>query len=685
MLPLRLRDAAVCTGWRRPACRTTSPRSRVLEKQRLQARGLGAPAISRSTASGRTTILFALLQRRRARPDGGEGAQHEATGARADDRQRAGVARGVALPRARHASLLSRRAARPRLARSSRSSSSHDQRPHRDHDARRVLRRARRQPAGRDGARRRRHDGPHVGARPTTPGTNPNWVVFALTNPTDKPVERWLTAERYNIIGSGVVWPDLDARRIEAVTPSIGFVPERIKSDRADMFRITLEPGQTVTYVAELASERFARLYLWKPLEYELKSPRPAALQRHHAGHHRPARHLPDRDVRRQPQGDLPERRARRRGACWPTCASTSASCTSCSSCGPRTTRVYRAASEAAMAASLVIFLSRVPAPRVLARLHAHAVRGVDHRAAGARRGGRDRSAPGRDLRAPVVRRHRRRRRRASRCSSPCAARTARCRWSRRGCCSWSGCSAPAMTLTGRLSGDIVVFGPVAGPRADRRADRLHGHPVRLPLARAAVSAPRRASCSCARWPSTAPAAAVWEWNARRDEIKVSPVDRGVARPQRRRAVAPRSTTSSSTCIPPTASASADPVVGAGAHRRRASAPISACATPTTATAGSSWKRRACPTPIARAMRCVGLVRDVTDAKRAQERLLHDAVHDSLTGPAQSRAVPRPAGVAASARQDRERRCGRASSSSTSTSSRASTSRSAWSSATACC
>ena len=33
-----------------------------------------------------------------------------------------------------------------------------------------------------------------------------------------------------------------------------------------------------------------------------------------------------------------------------------------------------------------------------------------------------------------------------------------------------------------------------------------------------------------------------------------------------------------------------------------------------------------------RAMRCVGLMRDVTANKRTQERLLHDAVHDSLTG-----------------------------------------------------
>ena len=108
--------------------------------------------------------------------------------------------------------------------------------------------------------------------RAVTPGTNPNWVAFALQNATDKPVERWLTAERYTMFGSGAIWPDLDARRLEAVTPSLGFVPERIKSDRADIFRITLEPGQTITYVAELSTERFARVYLWKPLDYELKT-----------------------------------------------------------------------------------------------------------------------------------------------------------------------------------------------------------------------------------------------------------------------------------------------------------------------------------------------------------------------------------------------------------------------------
>ncbi len=110
-----------------------------------------------------------------------------------------------------------------------------------------------------------------MSVRATTPGTNPNWIVFALTNPTEVAVERWLTADRYAVIGSGAIWPDLDARRIEALTPSIGFVPERLASDRADVFRITLEPGQTITYVAELPTERYARVYLWKPIDYELK------------------------------------------------------------------------------------------------------------------------------------------------------------------------------------------------------------------------------------------------------------------------------------------------------------------------------------------------------------------------------------------------------------------------------
>ena len=92
----------------------------------------------------------------------------------------------------------------------------------------------------------------------STPGTNPGWLVFALTNPTSERIVRWLVAPRYTLANSRVFWPTLDAPRISALTPSLGFRPETLKSARADIFRLNLEPGQTVTFAAELASHHGA-------------------------------------------------------------------------------------------------------------------------------------------------------------------------------------------------------------------------------------------------------------------------------------------------------------------------------------------------------------------------------------------------------------------------------------------
>ncbi|ADP70991.1 diguanylate cyclase/phosphodiesterase with PAS/PAC sensor(s) [Rhodomicrobium vannielii ATCC 17100] len=96
-----------------------------------------------------------------------------------------------------------------------------------------------------------------------TPGTNPSWIVFALSNPTDKPVMRFLSAQRYDIVNSGVFKPDLDAPRITNVTPSLGFRPERVEDyDFLDIYRLSIEPGTTVTFIVELASASVPRLYL---------------------------------------------------------------------------------------------------------------------------------------------------------------------------------------------------------------------------------------------------------------------------------------------------------------------------------------------------------------------------------------------------------------------------------------
>ncbi|VTZ49157.1 Diguanylate cyclase/phosphodiesterase [Methylocella tundrae] len=100
-------------------------------------------------------------------------------------------------------------------------------------------------------------------------GTRPNWIVFALTNDTGEQIERLIVAPHFRLVGSGVIWPDLGATRISAITASQGFPPEREDSEDADVFRLTLDPGTTVTYVAELRTPNLPQLHLWEPDAYK--------------------------------------------------------------------------------------------------------------------------------------------------------------------------------------------------------------------------------------------------------------------------------------------------------------------------------------------------------------------------------------------------------------------------------
>lgn len=108
-----------------------------------------------------------------------------------------------------------------------------------------------------------------VGAKEA--GTRPSWIVFALTNDTDEQLERLIVAPHFRLQGSGVIWPDLGATRISAITASQGFPPEHEDSGDADVFRLTLDPGTTITYVAELRTPNLPQLYLWEPESYKDK------------------------------------------------------------------------------------------------------------------------------------------------------------------------------------------------------------------------------------------------------------------------------------------------------------------------------------------------------------------------------------------------------------------------------
>ena len=464
--------------------------------------------------------------------------------------------------------------------------------------------------------------------RAATPGANPNWMVFALSNKTDRPLERWLTADRYTVIGSGTIWPDLDARRIDAVTPSVGFVPERIKSDKADVFRITLEPGQTITYVAELSSERFARVYLWKPIDYEVKTR--------------------DRQLFNGAMLGLTGLLAifltavfaANHKIIFPTAALVSWTVLTylCVDFGffhklfnlrPEDNAVYRAASEAAMAASIVIFLSTflrlglwhgivrmLIGVWMVAQLALVAVAVIDPRLAATF--GRLSfvligtagaiftvflAARGQDRALSLI---------------P----------------TWVlflvWIFAAGMTLSGRLSGDVVVSGLVAGlvlvvilmgftvtQFAFRSMDPVYaGAPTELQARSLAIAGS---------------GSTVWEWNIRRDEIKVGPeIENALA------------------LMPGELSAKVDDFVKhvhpmdqerfrvmlVSAQER---AGVRIRTDFRMRHADNSWRwfeleAASIPNADGRTLRCVGLVRDVSDAKRAHERLLHDAVHCSLTG-----------------------------------------------------
>ncbi|MGE0234123.1 EAL domain-containing protein [Methylocystis sp.] len=108
-----------------------------------------------------------------------------------------------------------------------------------------------------------------VGAKEA--GSQPNWIVFALTNDTDEQIERLIVAPHYRLQGSGVIWPDLGSTRISAITASQGFPPEVVDASDADIFRLTLDPGTTVTYVAELRTPNLPQVYLWEPSAYKDK------------------------------------------------------------------------------------------------------------------------------------------------------------------------------------------------------------------------------------------------------------------------------------------------------------------------------------------------------------------------------------------------------------------------------
>lgn len=466
-----------------------------------------------------------------------------------------------------------------------------------------------------------------MSVKATTPGSNPSWIVFALTNPTNSEMERWLTADRYTVVGSGTIWPDLDARRIEAVTPSIGFVPERVDSDRADVFRITLEPGQTITFVAELSSERFSRIFLWKPFAYEL-------------------------EVRERQLFNgallgltgllaifLTAIFAANHKVIFPSAALV-AWCVLVYLCvdfgffhklfnlRPEDNAVYRAAGEASIAASLVVFLHtflRLGLSHglvrmlfgvwILAQLALVAVAVVDPRLAStfARLSFSALGLVGALLILFLAFRGQ------DRALSIIPTWIIFLVW----------IFGTAVTLSGRMSGDVIEAGLAAGlvlivimigftvtQFAFRSLEPVYG---------ASPSQQQRQALAV-----EGAGAATWEWNARRDEVKVSPVVEAALGLN-----GGELTCKVDDFLPHLHTADRERFrLMLWSVQERAGGKIRIDFRLRHSDNSYRWYEldaASVDTADRRDVRCLGLMRDITESKRAQERLLHNAVHCGLT------------------------------------------------------
>ncbi|KPF59861.1 EAL domain-containing protein, partial [Rhizobium sp. AAP116] len=117
--------------------------------------------------------------------------------------------------------------------------------------------------AGADGIRRR------IEVRSSSEEHQGDWAVFALANVSEEQLERVIVAPHFRLSGSRMFWPDLGSQRIMAITPSEGFALDRVPGPDADVFRITLNPGTVITFVAELATPELPQIYLWEPDAYK--------------------------------------------------------------------------------------------------------------------------------------------------------------------------------------------------------------------------------------------------------------------------------------------------------------------------------------------------------------------------------------------------------------------------------
>jgi diguanylate cyclase (GGDEF)-like protein/PAS domain S-box-containing protein len=94
------------------------------------------------------------------------------------------------------------------------------------------------------------------------------WLKFSLANSTNSVVKPLIVVPQRGFAGTGLMWPLIGGRTVLSIVASSGAEPEAVFG-RPGIYRLSVGPKQTVTYVVEISGNWPPRLGLWNERAYQ--------------------------------------------------------------------------------------------------------------------------------------------------------------------------------------------------------------------------------------------------------------------------------------------------------------------------------------------------------------------------------------------------------------------------------
>jgi diguanylate cyclase (GGDEF)-like protein/PAS domain S-box-containing protein len=113
----------------------------------------------------------------------------------------------------------------------------------------------------------------------TGSGPKFRWVIFAVRNVSQKPLSYILNTQRRGFSGSGLYSPKLGEKPLVNIRASHGSQPTIQENNGGQRIVITVNPSQTITYVAQVRGRWPASLALWEAAALEERNTKEAFIK----------------------------------------------------------------------------------------------------------------------------------------------------------------------------------------------------------------------------------------------------------------------------------------------------------------------------------------------------------------------------------------------------------------------